>query len=196
MAEEAAGKPAEAARVSSPQRKKLIMIGIIAGFMVVEAVVAFVLIKHFSSAGNPAETRADNGLDVKEGSKFVPDSEVRIGEFRIQNSKGQQSYTVSFSVAVTITPTEKPKEAKEKKGEGEKEAAPTMSPEDAIVAAKAARIKDRFTRVIRSLEPECFAEPDLTTLKDKLKVEIADLLGHEMKIKDVLVTDFSKSVDN
>ena len=203
MNEEVAAKSAGEG-APAPKSKKVMVLGVLVGVMLAEAIVVFVLVKKFTAAANPQDAQAAvaSGLDAHDGTKHVADVEVRIGEFRVQNRKGQQSYTVSFSVFAAVPPAEKPKHEgkKEEKGEGGegegKAAGPVVKPEDAVVAAKAAKIKDRFTRVIRSLDPECFAEADLATLRGKLKGELSDVLGSELKINEVLLTDFSCSPDS
>lgn len=189
--------------VAGSKRKNVVMIGALVGVMVIEALAVFFAVKHFSKSANPNDAHAEGtGLLADEGKKHVPELEVRIGEFRAQNRKGQQSYTVSFAVYATVPVPEKKKDEgkegkKEEGGEGEeKTTGPKLSSEDALVASKAAKIRDRFTRVIRSVEPEAFAEPDLTTLRGKLKEELSGVLGPEIKVQEVLLTDFSCSADS
>jgi flagellar basal body-associated protein FliL len=205
MAEDTAAQSTgeQAAASPIPKRKNVIMLGALVGVMAAEAVVVFILVKHFAKAANPPDAHAGSpsGLVAGEGKKASPDLEVKIGEFRVQNRKGQQPYTIAFSVFATVPAPEKKAEAeKGGKGEGgeggEGGAAAKVRPEDAAVAAKAAKIKDRFTRVIRSMEPDHFTEPDLMTLRGKLKEELSEVLGLELKIQEVLLTDFSCTADN
>ncbi|MBI4581066.1 MAG: hypothetical protein HY718_15285 [Planctomycetes bacterium] len=194
MLDEAAQATNEEASPAAGGRKRMVMLGVLAGVMAVEGLVVFVLVKHFSASASPSEAQAasQNGLVSTEGHKAEPDLELKIGEFRIQNRKGQQAYTLDFTVFATI-PTRQDAQAA---GSGGGPGAAEGRPEDAVVAAKAAKIKDRFSRVVRAMDPERFAEPDLASLRSKLKEELGEVLGADVKIKEVLLTDFSCTPEN
>lgn len=182
---------------AAPKRKNIMMLGALVGVMLVEAVGVFIFVKHFSKSANPQSAEAaGHGLVANEGKKQMPELEVRIGEFRGQNHKGQQSYTVSFDVFAAVPASSRGEAMSEKGSKDGDDKSAMMRAEDAAVAANAAKIKDRFTRVIRSMDPEVFAEPDLMTLRGKLKEALDEVLGTEVKISEVLLTDFSFAVDS
>jgi len=156
------------------RRKNVLMLGILVGVMVAEALVVFILVKSFSST-SPASAEAA-GLVAGEGQKAPGQVEVQVGDFRAQNRRGQQSYVLQFTVFAAIAETDKEKV-------------------EQAIAAKSATIKDRFTRVVRSMEPDRFVEPELTTLRTQLKAELSQLLGSDLKLGEVLLTDFSSAVD-
>ena len=129
-----------------------------------------------------------------EGTKAAPELEIKMGEFRIQNRKGQQTYNLTFTVYATLPPPVP--EAAGDKPEGEKEAKEAEKgvagrPEDAAVAAKEAKIKDRVSRTVRSMDPEQFMEADLAGLRGRLKTELCEVMGPDFKIQEVLLTDFA-----
>lgn len=178
MAENAAAAEEVAQPAPTGRRKSVLVFGIMAGVMIVEALVVFVLVKSFAGSASPAQAQAadQGGLVATEGQKAPARAEVKVGEFRAQNRKGQQSYMLQFSVFAAVAEPDKPKM-------------------DEAMASKAATIKDRFSRVVRSLDPERFVEPDLITLRTQLKEELAQVLGSEIKVEEVLLTDFASMVD-
>ncbi|HOA72549.1 MAG TPA: flagellar basal body-associated FliL family protein [Phycisphaerae bacterium] len=168
-------KETETPAASSGRRKNVVMLGVLAGVMIVEALVVFVLVKSF--AGAPATAQAAEGLVATEGEKAPGQVELKVGEFRAQNRTGQQSYMLQFSLFATVSEPDKAKA-------------------EEILAGKSATIKDRFSRVVRSMDPERFLEPDLTTLRTQLKAELSQVMGPDLKIHEVLLTDFTSAVDN
>lgn len=160
------------------RRKNMIMFGILAGVMIAEGLTVFVLVKSFSNSSNPASAEAagPGGLMAGEGQKAPVKVEVKVGEFRAQNRKGQQSYLLQFSVFASVPEPDKAKM-------------------EEAMAANTATIKDRFSRVVRAMEPERFVEPDLTTLRTQLKEELRQVIGGDLKIEEVLLTEFSSAVD-
>jgi len=157
----------------------MMVLGLVFGVMAAEALVVFVLIKSFSSSASPsvAEAAGPGGLLPNEGRKAPAEVEVEIGEFRAQNRKGQQAYVLDFSVFATVS---EPDQAKVERA----------------IAAKSATIKDRFSRVVRAMDPERFIEPDLTTLRSRLKEELTEVLGPDLKIQEVLLTDFTSMMES
>lgn len=178
MAEEAAQAEVAEAAPASGRRKNLVMIGVLVGVMVAEALVVFVLVKSFSRSANPqgAEAAAVDGVVPDEGEKAPVTVEVKLGDFRTQNRQGQQSYVVDFAVYATV---------------------PNMEQEaaEAAVAARSATIRDHLSRVVRSMDPERFAEPDLTTLRTQVKQELEKVFGPDLKFEQVLLTDFVCTMD-
>lgn len=206
------------AQKSSGGRKSIILIGIVVSVLVAEGAGVFVFVKSLSKSAQPATAAAaateeaggkvpesqPGGLIPHEGKPEEPELEVKIGEFRIQNRKGQLAYNLNFTVFVSLVPTPAADPAEKPKGEGgeggekekEKAAAAPPSGADALVAAKAAKIKDRFSRAVRTMEPEQFVEPALTGLKAKLKEELSSVMGPDFRIREVLVTDFTCTPEN
>jgi flagellar basal body-associated protein FliL len=161
----------------SGRRKRMLMVGILAGVMILESVVVFVLVKSWSPAAGPSAAQAAaNGLS-SEGEKAPKQVEVKVGDFRAQNRRGQQTYVLDFSVFAKVAEKDKAKLEEE-------------------IAAKSATLKDRLVRVVRAMEPERFTEPDLTTLRTQTKEALREVLGAELKIDEVLLTDFTAMVEN
>ncbi len=176
MAEEIGDASEQAA--PSRGRKRILMVGVLASVMIIESVVVFVLVKSWSPAAGPAPAHAQTpGLVATEGEKAPKPVEVKVGEFRAQNRRGQQSYVLNFSVYAKVAENDKVKVEED-------------------LVAQAATIKDRLVRVVRGMEPERFAESDLMTLRTQVKEALRGLLGSDIKIEEVLLTDFTAVVEN
>lgn len=170
-------------QASGGRRKNIVMFGVLAGVMIVEALVVIILVKSFLGPASPQSTHAASqpadpgGLVTTEGERRPARAEIKIGEFRAQNRRGQLSYLLEFTVFAVATEQDKPKV-------------------EEVVVGKAATIKDRFCRVVRGMDPERFIEPDLTTLRTQLKEELGQVLGPDLKIQEVLLTDFTSALDS
>jgi flagellar basal body-associated protein FliL len=159
------------------RRKNAVMFGVLAGVMLAEALVVFVLVKSFGGASPAsAQAAAAGGLVATEGEKVPERVELKVGEFRAQNRSGQQSYLLQFTVFAAVPEPEQEKVEK-------------------AIMAKSATIKDRFTRVVRAMDPERFIEPELTTLRTQIKAELSQVLGSDLNVGEVLLTDFTSAVD-
>lgn len=177
MADKSEKKPAEQQEAPPKRgRRRIVLVGLIVGIMAAEAAVVVVLVKSFSRAAPEAAHASAAALDPKEGKKPPAEIEVKIGEFRTQNLRGQSPQTVDFCVFVTVKEPDKAKA-------------------EELIAAKAAKIKDCFSRVVRSMEPERFKETDLTTLRSQLRHELTQVAGEELPIGEVLFTAFSATGD-
>lgn len=169
---------AEEATAARPKRKNVLMLGILLGVMIAEGLVVFALMKNFAGATpTAAQAQGASGLDPAEGQKAPPAAEIKVAEFRAQNKQGQQAYIVQFTVFVTAAEPEKAKV------------------EEAVTRC-AAKLKDRISGIVRAMDPERFSEPDLTTLRAKLKEELTQVLGADVPIGEVLVNDFNAYPDS
>ena len=164
--------PAQQEATPKRGRRRIVLIGLIVGIMAAEAAVVMVLVKSFSRTAPEAVQASHAALDTKEGKKPPADIEVRIGEFRTQNLRGQRPQTVDFCVFATVKEPDKAKA-------------------EELITAKSAKIKDCFSRVVRSMEPERFKETDLTTLRTQLRHELTQVVGEGLPIGEVLFTSFS-----
>lgn len=170
--EEAPKKPGEEAGGEKPKksRGKLIMIGVIAGVMIAEAAVVFVLVKSFSGGG-PQEAEAHSTEGLKEGEGATPAAaqvDLEVVKFRAQNEKSQRLLMYELSVSAVVS------------GDSEEEI-------KEILERRKETIRDRFTRVVRSADPSRFMEPDLATLRDQFKAELSQVIGKEGAIQEVLI---------
>ncbi|HOW73141.1 MAG TPA: flagellar basal body-associated FliL family protein [Phycisphaerae bacterium] len=171
--EEASKKPSEDAAGGDKPKKgrgKLIMIGVIAGVMIAEAAVVFVLVKSFSGGGpQEAEAHATEGLKDGEGAQpAAAQLDLEVVKFRAQNEKSQRLLMYELSVSAVVS------------GDSEAEV-------KEILERRKETIRDRFTRVVRSADPSRFMEPDLATLRDQFKAELSQVIGKEGAIQEVLI---------
>ena len=171
--EEAPKKPAaEEAGGDKPKkgRGKLIMIGVIAGVMIAEAAVVFVVVKSFTKPSSAeAEALATEGLKEGEGATKAPAQvDLEVVKFRAQNEKSQRLLMYELSVSAVVS------------GESETEI-------KEILERRKDTIRDRFTRVVRSADPSRFMEPDLATLREQFKTELSQVIGKEGAIQEVLI---------
>lgn len=153
----------------SGNRKNIIMLGILLGVMLLEGVVVFVLVKTFV-APSPEEALAaqtPDGLNPEEGDD-LRDVEVKVADFSAQNEQSPRVMIYRFVVYAVVS-------------EADSESFMTM------VDRNKAKIEDRFTRVVRGMDPKRFAEPDLSTLRAHLKHELSQLAKEETEIKEVLL---------
>lgn len=158
------------------KKKLLLMVGTVLGVMLLEGVGVFVLARQFA-AGPESAQAAEVGLDPAEGSKTPADVELDVVQLRAQNEKSQQMIVYDLTVVISVS---------ENVAETIKE----------TVARKKATIQDRLGRVVRSLEPQRFSEPDLATLRDRLKHELSQILGLEGELKEVLIPSIVRYNEN
>ena len=147
------------------------------GIMVAEGVGVFVLARHLGGPPASAEASPVKGLDPHEGKKEPADTEVEVVKFRAQNEKSQQMVIYDITVAISIP---------------EKDALTVTN----AISRKKATIQDRLSRVVRSLDPQRFTEPDLATLRQQFKLELGQILGDEKAVKEVLIPSIVKYSDN
>ena len=196
VVEEAAPSGAEQPAAGG-KRKSMIMAGIVLGVMLAEGVGVFVLAK--SMAGPPAKAEAAPvGLDAKAGVKAPPETELEVVRLRAQNERSQQLRVYDITVAAVFEEKpakEEPKaEAKgEEKKEGEGAAAKPTSKIAELLQRKKATLQDRFGRIVRSMDPQRFAEPDLMTIREQFKRELQQIVGEEAVVKEVLIPSITRS---
>ncbi len=203
MAKQAKASGQEESQGGSRGRKRVIMAGVFASVLLGEAIGVFAIVKSFSKSASPTAAQASEatasapaesgaghggekapataghgvgGLDTNEGEAASDMAEVKIGQFRSQNRRSQQAYMLDYTVFATVAESDR----------GKLEQA---------VKSRDAEIRDRFTRILRAMEPERFSEPDLTTLRTQLKDGLAKVLGPELPIQKVLLTDFVCQTD-
>jgi len=180
MAKQAPPPTEEAAPEAAPpppkSRKKMVLVGIFVGVMAVEGVGVFILAKHMSPEPATAEAAAIGGLDEHGGKKAPLDTEIDVGKLRAQNEKSQQLMVYDMSIAMTVA---------------EKDASRISE----VIDHKKATIQDRLGRVVRSLDPQRFSEPDLATLRSQFKHELGQIVGDEEAVKEVLIPSIVKYND-
>jgi flagellar basal body-associated protein FliL len=159
------------------RRKTLMNLGIILGVMLGEGVGVFFLARQFAGPPASAEGSESHGLNPNEGKKAPQDTEVEVVKLRAQNEKSQQMVVYDMTVAISIS---------------EEKALDLTS----LISRKKATIQDRLSRVVRSLDPQRFSEPDLATLRQQFKLELGQILGSEKDVKEVLIPSIVKYSDD
>jgi len=156
---------------SKPKKSKgrFMVGGVIGGVMLAEALVIIVLAKGFGGA-SPKEARAlgPGGLDADAGQKASEKVEVEIVGFRATNEKAQRPVIYQLSI-FAVVPSEHEEEFK------------------VVLERRRETIKDRFTRIVRAADPDCFSEPDLATVRGQFKHELMQVIGIEDAVDEVLI---------
>jgi flagellar basal body-associated protein FliL len=137
------------------------------------------MIARHLGGGAPAAAEAHevHGLKPDEGHKAPAETEVEVVKLRAQNEKSQQMVVYDMTVAISIS---------------EKDALNLTN----TINRKKATIQDRLSRVVRSLDPQRFTEPDLATLRQQFKLELGQVLGDEKAVKEVLIPSIVKYSEN
>ena len=197
MADDTAAKKNDASKDDADAKKKGGVMGMLSklpvllgGVMTVEAVVLFIALKGF---GGPASAEAhgpehgevayqldDHGEPVlddhgnpiplephPEGPELV---EVQVDSFRAQNQLDGRTYLYDVDISVQV-PGEVADDVKAK------------------LEASTGLVRDRMTRIIRSIDPQKLngtVEPGLETLRRQVRYQL-DLIVGEGLIEEVLV---------
>lgn len=164
----------------SSKKKTIIMGGGLIGVMVIEAVVVFVLVKHFGAApatvdamppvhGVEGEAEGEGKGEGKAKTERPPAiAELDVVKLRAQNERSQRQITYDLDVYISVAGANKEKVSK-------------------VLQGRKATVQDRLARVVRAAEPERFIEPDLRTLRKQFLVELSQIVGEEGLIQEVLI---------
>jgi hypothetical protein len=169
---------AEPAPASSSRWRNLTIGGVLLGVMLVEGAGVFILAKHFTRPATA--TAATTGLEGGEEGRSLREAEVEVVRLRAQNEKSQQLYVYDLIVAASVS---------------EKNAAAV----EEILQRRQATIQDRFSRVVRSLDPQRFTEPDLATLRQQFRYELSRIVGETQEgetIREVLIPSLVRYSEN
>lgn len=158
----------------APRKKTFITVGILVGIMLAEGAAVFFLARHVGGQPQVAAAADLHGLDSAAGKRAPVDQEVEVVKFRAQNEKGSQPVTYEMSIAAVVSEEDQAKVAE-------------------ALGRKKATIQDRLSRIVRSLDPQRFAEPDLSTLRQQFKHELGQIVDDEDAIKEVLLPSFAHS---
>lgn len=175
MADEKTAAQSGEQAAPKPGRKKTVMLGgIFLGLMAVEAIVVFILVKHFTGGPSTAQAAPLPGTVMNEGTKQPELVELEVAKIRAQNERSQRQMVYSIEVVVTAT-----EDNEEKLNE--------------ILQRRKAAIQDRLTQVVRGAEPDRFSEPDLRTLRKQIQTELGAVVGDEKLIHEVLIPSIVSS---
>lgn len=163
----------EAGAGKSPKRT-LAVGGVLLGIMVVEAVVVFLLVKHFAGGPATASAASAHGIVAPEGEKKPQVVEVEVVRLRAQNERFQRQMTYDLIVFVSVLDTHQEKVTE-------------------ILQRRKNTIQDRLSRIVRAAEPERFSEPDLQSLRKLFRAELGQVVGDETLIQEVLIPTITSS---
>ena len=176
MADKLEAEQADEKKPKKKSRKNIIMGGVLLGVMGFEALVVFVLVKHFTAPPLPAEASGPAGLNPDDGEALSREKEVQITKFRALNDKTQRP--VMYDLTVFARVSEADAVGLEK-----------------LVESRSATIRDRFSSVVRSADPKRFQEPDLATLRQEIKQELSKIAGEDLIIREVLIPSIMPYID-
>jgi len=155
--------------------RKLMPVILIGAVMALEGVGVFFLAKVISPG--PASVEA---AESKGGEKGAVDgnvdhyAELELAECRPSNMMSGRFVTFQIRVSGLVDQKDLERAGK-------------------MVSAKRARIEDGVNTVFRSAEPKHLSEPELVTMKRRLKHEFDQIFGDDQLIKQVLIPQMLQS---
>ena len=170
MADDTQAGSAEAKRGGS----KKFAILIVAALMLGEGAAIYFVTSSLSGTPTPADAAEGEGGPggaVVSEEDFV---EVELGQARPTNRSTGKTVTISCQVSVLVEPG-------------------VTDLVEKVIEAKRARLFDRINFVFRSADLRQLDEPNLTTIKRRLRQELNTLFGEEEPIKDVAISEFMQS---
>ena len=154
---------------ASPKKKKLFVLGLIAGIMLAEGVGVYVVVR--MSAEDPAAAEAALAAELENPEMLAEtmDAELVVGECDGINRKSGRSIVVHMALSVRVAAENRERAAK-------------------LVELRESTVKDRVQMILRSADPQHLNEPNLDTLKRQIKFELDQILGDDELVLEVLVT--------
>jgi hypothetical protein len=153
----------------------MIPVLIIAALMGAEAVGVFFVAKAISPVPEPALAAGADGGELGAGD-VEPDelAEIELVDSRPSNMMAGKLVTFHIRVSVLV-------------------ALADLEKAERLTRLKRARLEDGVNTVIRSAEPKHFYEPDLQTIRRRLKYELDRIFGDEHLVKKVLIPHLLQS---
>ncbi len=158
------------APASSGRKKTMMVGGAMLAIMLIEGLLVFFVVRHFSGGAGSAGAEQIEGLNAEEGEKKPEQVEVQVAQFRAQNERAHRTTIYELTVFALIR-----KEDEENF--------------KALQEARKHTIQDRFSSLIRASDPQRFVEPDLSTLRERFKSELSEILKKEIEIQGVLIPE-------
>lgn len=170
MAEEPKQETTEASEDSKAKSGKMKTLGLFGGVMVVEGLAIFFAMKMFSPEPDPTM-----GMDKELTQATQPalaTKELELARVRVQNTNGAR--TVLYSVTANIVvPSEQETEVQ------------------TFLDNHRAAINDMLSRIIRAAEDKHLNEHGLETLKRLIRFELTKMIGEDLTIERVLISEFT-----
>jgi len=176
MAEDRSDKPdaqqqADAEVKGTGKKKGLVVGGIVAAIMLVEAGAIVVAMKLVGGAG--PQVALAGGLELSEQPAQDEDVEVTIAELKAPNERAGQVFVFDVKVCALVPQKEQARF-------------------EQILERKKQTIADRLNQVIRSAEPQELSEEGLQTIRRQIRYVLAKIVGDEELIKEILIPRFMK----
>lgn len=170
MAESA--KNAEAAQVAAKDapaprmRGRMMTLGLVGGVMILEGIGLFVVFKMFGAEPDPTE-----GMTLQSTTRaWEQSAELPLVEIKALNSNGGRAVYYRLKVGLVVHTADLEK----------------VRP---IIERKKLTIEDLIGRAIREADERELTEPNLETIKRRLRLELGALLGDEKLIEGVLIPE-------
>ncbi|MCA9254719.1 MAG: hypothetical protein KDA33_03735 [Phycisphaerales bacterium] len=170
MAEEPKPETTEAGADAQAKSRKMKTLGLFGGVMLVEGLAIFFAMKFFSPEPDPTM-----GMDEQLMAATQPalaTKELELARVRVQNTNGER--TVLYSVTANIVvPSEQETEVQ------------------TFLDNHRAAINDMLSRIIRAAEDKHLHEYGLETLKRLIRFELTKMMGEDLTIERVLISEFT-----
>ncbi len=156
-------------------KSRMIPVLIIAALMGVEAVGVFFLAKALSPSPEPALAAGAAGGEPGVGDAEPEElAEIELVDSRPSNMMAGKLVTFHIRVSVLVALSD-------------------LEKAERLTRLKRARLEDGVNTVIRSAEPKHFYEPNLQTIKRRLRHELDRIFGDEDLVKKVLIPHLLQS---
>lgn len=170
MADEPKTEATEASEGAGGKSGKVKTFGLFGGVMLVEGLAIFFAMKFFAPAPDPTM-----GMDPQLTQATQPvlaTRELELARVRVQNTNGER--TILYSVTANIVvPTEEEADVQ------------------TFLDNHRAAINDMLSRIIRAAEDKQLNEYGLETLKRLIKFELTKMMGDDLKVDRVLISEFT-----
>ncbi len=154
---------------------RLVGILVVVPLMVAEGVGVFLLARAMSPPLAPALAAEGGSGDGEESNHGKADfAEIELAECRPSNMMAGKFVTYHIRVSALV-------------------AADDQDRAESLVRSKRARLEDGVNTVIRSAEPKHLNEPELGTIKRRLKHEFDQIFGDDLLIEKVLIPQMLQS---
>ena len=129
--------------------------------------------EHLNTQHLPARAAAVASLEELAEEQTPRIVEVQVADFKALNEKSGVTFMVDISVSARVS-------------------ADRLDEATALLEESHARIVDRLTQAVRSVNVNHLKEEDLATIRRKMKFELDKVLEDETIIEELLITRFQK----
>lgn len=171
----AAEETAPTSQTSPGGKGRLFAVLVVVLLMGAEGVGVFFIARAMSPPPASALATEDGSGDGEESNQSKADfAEIELAECRPSNMMAGKFVTYHIRVSALV-------------------AADDQDRAESLVRSKRARLEDGVNTVIRSAEPKHLGEPELGTIKRRLKHEFDQIFGDDQLIQKVLIPQMLQS---